>query len=194
MRTAKTSRLGGCPGCSESSLGAHSFCWFCHVAAHPTLSWKTTTVICIWKFYSNCLALILVNLKIISRVDMSIGIKHDFLSINICCAPRVPADVAPRDPADVNASEKPVWSLLLHNNVLKLEYFGEFASKRFIFFSVPIMHDTCKRVLVKILSRGRLTSSWRQEITFAPVHITGDDVRFCDDLGNAYTSNRKAVY
>ena len=27
-------RLGGCPGCSESSLGAQSFCWFCHEAAH----------------------------------------------------------------------------------------------------------------------------------------------------------------
>ena len=26
-------RLGGCPDWSESSLGAHSFCWFCHVAA-----------------------------------------------------------------------------------------------------------------------------------------------------------------
>ena len=23
-----------CPGWSESSLGAHSFCWFCHVVAH----------------------------------------------------------------------------------------------------------------------------------------------------------------
>ena len=35
MRTAKTLiRLGGCPGWSESSLGAYSFCWFCHVAAH----------------------------------------------------------------------------------------------------------------------------------------------------------------
>ena len=34
MRTAKTLiRLGGCPGWSESSLCAHSFCWFCHVAA-----------------------------------------------------------------------------------------------------------------------------------------------------------------
>ena len=34
-RTAKTLiRLGGCPGWSESSLGAHSLCWFCHVAAH----------------------------------------------------------------------------------------------------------------------------------------------------------------
>ena len=34
-RTAKTLiRLGGCPGWFEASLGAHSFCWFCHVAAH----------------------------------------------------------------------------------------------------------------------------------------------------------------
>ena len=33
MRTAKTLiRLGGSPGC-ESLLGAHSFCWFCHVTA-----------------------------------------------------------------------------------------------------------------------------------------------------------------
>ena len=30
-RTVKTLiRLGGCPGWSESSLGAQSFCWFCH--------------------------------------------------------------------------------------------------------------------------------------------------------------------
>ena len=27
-------RLSGCPGWSESSLGAQSLCWFCHVAAH----------------------------------------------------------------------------------------------------------------------------------------------------------------
>ena len=35
MRTAKPLiRLGGCPVCSEFSLGAQSLCWFCHVAAH----------------------------------------------------------------------------------------------------------------------------------------------------------------
>ena len=35
MRTAKIMiRLGGCPGQSESSLGAQSFRWFCHEAAH----------------------------------------------------------------------------------------------------------------------------------------------------------------
>ena len=34
-RTAKTLvRQGGCPGWSESLLGAHSLCWFYHVAAH----------------------------------------------------------------------------------------------------------------------------------------------------------------
>ena len=38
MRTAKSLiRLGGCPGSSESSLGAQSFCWFCHVAAQSRL-------------------------------------------------------------------------------------------------------------------------------------------------------------
>ena len=50
----------GCPGWSESSLGAQSFCWFCHLAAH--LSFKGCLV-----FYS--------------------GIKHDFLCINICWDP-----------------------------------------------------------------------------------------------------------
>ena len=30
-------RLGGCPGWSESSLGAHSFCWFWHVTAQLML-------------------------------------------------------------------------------------------------------------------------------------------------------------
>ena len=35
LRTTKTlTRLAGCPGWSESSLGAHSLRWFCHVAAH----------------------------------------------------------------------------------------------------------------------------------------------------------------
>ena len=41
MRTAKTLiRLGGCPGWSESSLGAHSHCWFCHVAAFMLFFFK----------------------------------------------------------------------------------------------------------------------------------------------------------
>ena len=34
MRAAKTQiSLGRCPGWSESLLGTHSFCWFCHVVA-----------------------------------------------------------------------------------------------------------------------------------------------------------------
>ena len=37
--TAKTLiRLGRCPGWSESSLSAHSFCWFCHVVAQMSLT------------------------------------------------------------------------------------------------------------------------------------------------------------
>ena len=39
LRTAKILiKLGRCPGWSESSLGAHSLCWFCHVVAHFILS------------------------------------------------------------------------------------------------------------------------------------------------------------
>ena len=46
MRTAKTLiRLGGCPGWSESSLGAQSFCWFCHEAAHISSSQLSCGVI-----------------------------------------------------------------------------------------------------------------------------------------------------
>ena len=35
-------RLGGCAGWSESSLGAQSLCWFCHVAAHLSLLYGET--------------------------------------------------------------------------------------------------------------------------------------------------------
>ena len=34
-------RLGGCPGWSESLLGAHSFCFFCHEVAHIFTILKT---------------------------------------------------------------------------------------------------------------------------------------------------------
>ena len=59
MRTAKTLiRLDGCPGWSESSLGAHSLCWFCHVAAHLP-DWKgrlwnilSVKEVCgLWKYF-----------------------------------------------------------------------------------------------------------------------------------------------
>ena len=33
-------RLGGCPGWSESSLGAQPFCWFCHVVAQIYSGYK----------------------------------------------------------------------------------------------------------------------------------------------------------
>ena len=52
MRTAKTLiGLGGCPGWSESSLGAPSLCWFCHVAAHIVLYHQKP---CFLKDYSDC--------------------------------------------------------------------------------------------------------------------------------------------
>ena len=33
-RLIRVFAVRGCPGWSESSLGAQSFCWFCHEAAH----------------------------------------------------------------------------------------------------------------------------------------------------------------
>ena len=73
---------------------------------------------------------------------MNIGIKHDFLCINICWALR---EVLKPEPerrvfqhlppglADVNVSEKYVWSLLLHKNIFSLENFGEIASKSYFY-------------------------------------------------------------
>ena len=47
MRTAKTLiRLGGFPGWSETSLGAHSLCWFCHVTAQ--MVHKPFKLWCLW--------------------------------------------------------------------------------------------------------------------------------------------------
>ena len=53
MRTAKTLiRLGRCPGWSESLLDAHSFCWFCHVAAQIS----ALLTFCAVSFNSGCAA------------------------------------------------------------------------------------------------------------------------------------------
>ena len=58
MWTAKTLiRLGECPGWSESSLGAYSNFWFCHVAAHMCSQWcfrhstKTFSIFSVTKFH-----------------------------------------------------------------------------------------------------------------------------------------------
>ena len=39
-------RLGGCPGWSESLLGAQSFCWFCHGAAQMDFVTKVKSSLC----------------------------------------------------------------------------------------------------------------------------------------------------
>ena len=44
-------RLGGCPGWSESSLGANSFCWFCHVVAQiVTAGLEKSTCLLYWLY------------------------------------------------------------------------------------------------------------------------------------------------
>ena len=39
-------RLGGCPGWSESSLGAQSFCWFCHEVTQMVVTMKLVFPLC----------------------------------------------------------------------------------------------------------------------------------------------------
>ena len=81
-RTAKTLiRLGECPGWSESSLGAHSLCSFCHVTAHilnnnpRSAQWfqRTANIICTSKTFQNSL---------VTRVTWLC--KHDWESWQNC--------------------------------------------------------------------------------------------------------------
>ena len=64
-------RLGGCPGWSESSLGAHSFCWFCHVAAHfaqwAALGWWIGPKV--WNVKKGCLTVLDAKLPSLHNVE-----------------------------------------------------------------------------------------------------------------------------
>ena len=80
-----------------------------------------------------------------------IGIKHDFLCISICWAPREVLNPEPerrglqhlpRGPVDV--SEKPVWSLLFHKNILLLENWRK-CFQKFFFFSCT--YNGAKRLI-----------------------------------------------
>ena len=100
-------------------------------------------------------------------------------------------------PADVDVSEKLVWSLLLHKNIFSLENFGENASKTFC-FPVPVMARNGMlpaNVFKPPLPGQRLTSCWRHEITFATMHVTctDDDVSFCNGPGMLTRKIRKHV-
>ena len=63
MRTAKPLiRLSGCPGWSESSLGALSLCWFCHEAAQMCLTWHRFCIFVEKVLVLVCLNTIRINL------------------------------------------------------------------------------------------------------------------------------------
>ena len=69
--------------------------------------------------------------------------------------------------------------------ILSLENFGKKCFEKF-FFPEPIIALKCTlpvKVLKTLLPGRRLTSSWRHGITFATMHITDDDVSFCDGPG-----------
>ena len=116
---------------------------------------------------------------------LNIGIKHDFLCINICCPATPPPpphpteggvetrawkarpeperrgfQYLPRGPADVNVSEKHVWSLLLHKTFFSLENFEETASKSSLI--------VWKSMLPVNVSGQRLTSSLQCTLLMMP--------------------------
>ena len=71
----------------------------------------------------------------------------------------------PRGPADVNVSEKHVWSLVLHKNIFLLENFGENASKCLFVYSTLALKGTLPANVLKTPHPGqRLTSCWRHEM------------------------------
>ena len=63
-------RLGRCPGWSESSLGTHSFCWFCHVVAQLWTKLFTARIDCVWWMQdqiTDCGSWWLVTVNMINR-------------------------------------------------------------------------------------------------------------------------------
>ena len=111
---------------------------------------------------------------------ISLRIKCDSLCINICWPPREVLKPEPERrgfqhlptcPADVNVSENHVWSLLLHKMLQNVLFSCTYNGAE--------RHVTCN-CFENAASRQMITSFWSHKITFATVHITDDDVRFCD--------------
>ena len=132
------------------------------------------------------------------RVYFNIGIKHDFLCINICWAPREVLKPEPerrgfqhlpRGPADVNVSEKPVWSLLFNFFFARKPWRNCF--KKF-FLPVPIMarkRTLLANVLRMPLSGQRLTSSLLCSLLLiTSVFMTTPECLFVKPLSRALTA------
>ena len=120
-------------------------------------------------------------------INDSIGIKHDFLCINICWIPREVLKPEPerqwfqhlpRCLADVNVSEKHVWSLLMCKNIFFVWKLWKNCLKKF-FLPVPIM--TWKSMLPANVLKTPLPGQRLNVIS--TVHITHDDVSFYEGPG-----------
>ena len=117
-------------------------------------------------------------------LQFNIGIKHDFLCINICWAPRQLLKPKPEwfqhlpiGPSRCKCIRKSYWSLLLDNSKT-LE-----KRLRNILSYVPTMawKGTVPGYNLKTPLPGQMiTPVWRHKITFATVHVTDEGVRFCD--------------
>ena len=110
----------------------------------------------------------------------------NFVCINICWAPRDVLKPEPerwgfqhltRGPADVNVSEKHVWSLLLHKTFFSLETFGKLLQKVLFTYTYSggEKHGTCER-FENAASRAKTN-------IIATVHFTDNDVSFYNGTG-----------
>ena len=84
-------RLSGCPGWSASSLGAHSFCWFYHEAAHLVL---VTVAFCSLPLVYSLFYFFLVWFRVMELQSESLtkvsqcrplSIPSKLVSASICC-------------------------------------------------------------------------------------------------------------
>ena len=80
--------------------------------------------------------------------------------------------------------EKHIWSLLLHKTFKNSYTLEKMLQKVLFSLSIMAQKGTLPANVLKTRLPGqRLMSSWHQEIKFATVHVTGDDVSFCDRPG-----------
>ena len=82
--------LGGCPGWSESSLGAHSFCWFCHVMAH-IINWQAQFFIACYHLQPEEPLTFLIRSFIISHYFTwdSRDLMHHFIHVHVVCLEQI---------------------------------------------------------------------------------------------------------
>ena len=175
MRTAKTLiRLGRRPSWSESSLGAHSFCWFCHVAAHLALAK------CLWEFFLRLFKAMVIkfepphdktNKRTMRPVktQISLGIRPVWSESSLCTQ-WVATDPSflhgdRKDWSDIRLGGCPGWSKSLlgaHAILLVLSWGGSFHIIWYL--NADLLDNTCRENILNKYKYAK-TSELRNTLT-----------------------------